>query len=164
MDEIINEEEYNRRFWNNLPTLNEGESYSKEVADKYREFEERLNRAKKDMENPHKTTAEINEFAAQRLVIDTGIDELCAKLQRSRMEFLEHLTETQFLEIITQMIKSGDFVRFIHENGQQLSYVPFRGRAELEKEIERLKGVLALHELAAETEKLGLYDDYFKKD
>ncbi len=88
------------------------------------------------------TTEEINRFAAQRLAIDTGISELCAKLQQSRMEFLEHLTETQFLEIITQMIKSGDFVRFIHENGQQLSYIPFRGKEDLKNRISQLEGTL----------------------
>ena len=99
-----------------------------------------------------KTIDEINEFAAQRLAIDTGISELCAKLQRSRMEFLEHLTETQFIAIITQMIKSGDFMRNVQGNKSSLSYVPFREKEELENEIKRLKEVLDLRDLNEQDE------------
>jgi hypothetical protein len=60
----------------------------------------------------------------------------------------ENLTKSQFLAVLEEMIKSGDFLRHIcfDRSGQQVTYLPYRETErlkskifELEKEIEELK-------------------------
>lgn len=62
--------------------------------------------------------------------------------------FIENLTKSQFLAILEEMIKSGDFLRHVcvDLNSQQVTYIPYRETErlkskiiELEKEIEELK-------------------------
>jgi len=70
---------------------------------------------------------------------ETKLDEFCAKMHRAHAEWLEAVTENQFAAIISQIIKSGDFTRLIHDDGTRLSYLPFREKMALEARIRSLE-------------------------
>lgn len=61
----------------------------------------------------------------------------------------ERLTKAQMEQAFREALESGDFMRHVHYDGQSVSYVPYRERAQLLKKIEELSN--HIKELGGET-------------
>ena len=75
-----------------------------------------------------------NEF---QVAVDKALEDVWARVSAD----VERLTKEQFIEALTQAIRSGDFMRFItvQGGGQSVTYEPFRKVRELEARISELE-------------------------
>lgn len=63
----------------------------------------------------------------------------CEKYAAAHAKAVSELDEKQFAAVLEQMIKAGDFVKFVRGRGQQIIYLPYHDKQRLTAKNERLK-------------------------
>lgn len=67
------------------------------------------------------------------------LEEFVRELTRKHNLRVESLTEEQFVNVLRQMILSGDIVKYVRPDIQQMVYIPFREVEKLKAEIRELE-------------------------
>lgn len=75
-------------------------------------------------------------------------DAMLTKLIREHALAVEALTEKQLVELLKQIIESGDIMRYVTGEGnkQALAYVPFAEADRLRNKVAELEQALAVYE------------------
>ena len=73
------------------------------------------------------------------LIIDHAMSRIAAEMHRDYSAVLEKITENQFREILVEIIKSGDIMKYTRPNQMGMTYVPFRREQELLGRIAELE-------------------------
>jgi len=69
------------------------------------------------------------------------------EIRRKHNLAVDKLNEQQFVDVLRQMIASGDFVRYVEigkegKESQKIVYIPFRKVCDLQMEISKLRNLV----------------------